>query len=248
MLAVLALAAVGTAAPSSGTAAPSSASTRPAFAVTATIYLRGEPTGVAVYLGPNTIYVAEMTSPGPILEVIRGTTPILNNSLLAGTTGGVAVDPFTNRVYVASFISDASHSGGLTIFHAIFPVTPTSVDVGKEPFGVAVNPLTNRIYVANYSSGTVSVVNGATNTVTATIPMGSNPSAVTVNPLTDRIYVTHALTSGTVSVIDGTADKVTDTIEVGKNPNAVGTDPAADTLYVVDGGSNTVGTTRTQWR
>ena len=43
------------------------------------------------------------------------------------------------------------------------------------PVGVAVDPATNTVYVANQDSGNVSVIDGATNTVTATISVGSNP-------------------------------------------------------------------------
>ena len=62
--------------------------------------------------------------------------------------------------------------------------------------------LENRIYVANFNDNTVSVIDGATNVVIATIPVGINPAGVDVNPLTDRIYVANRL-SDTVSVIDG---------------------------------------------
>ncbi|WP_235550673.1 hypothetical protein [Paenibacillus sp. Soil750] len=44
------------------------------------------------------------------------------------------------------------------------------------------NPNTNRIYVTNTTNNNVSVINGITNTVVATIPVGSNPRSVAVNP------------------------------------------------------------------
>ena len=54
---------------------------------------------------------------------------------------------------------------------------------------MAVNPTTNRIYVANETSNNVSVIDGATNTVVATVTVGVAPSGVAVNPTTNRIYV-----------------------------------------------------------
>ena len=42
---------------------------------------------------------------------------------------------------------------------------------------VAVNPNTNLIYVANYVSDNVSVIDGASNTVVATVAVGSGPYA-----------------------------------------------------------------------
>jgi YVTN family beta-propeller protein len=60
------------------------------------------------------------------------------------------------------------------------------------------------IYVSNQFSNNVSVIDGATNTVTATIAVGSLPifTDVTVDPNTDRIYVCNG-GSGTVTVIHG---------------------------------------------
>src|SRR6266700_1512274 len=47
-------------------------------------------------------------------------------------------------------------------------VTAT-IPVGNSPVAVAANPRTNTIYVANFNDDTVSVINGQTNTATATI-------------------------------------------------------------------------------
>ena len=54
----------------------------------------------------------------------------------------------------------------------------------------------------NDSSGTVSVIDGASNTVAATVSVGSDPLAVAVNAVTGQVYVANE-SSGTVSVIDG---------------------------------------------
>src|SRR3989304_799358 len=43
------------------------------------------------------------------------------------------------------------------------------IPVGSAPIGIAVNPNANRVYVNNYSSNDVSVIDGRTDTVTATI-------------------------------------------------------------------------------
>jgi YVTN family beta-propeller protein len=64
---------------------------------------------------------------------------------------------------------------------------------------VDVNPVTDRVYVTQDADNTVSVINGRTNAVTATITGGDHPFAVAVNPLTNRAYVAnfHPLESGT---------------------------------------------------
>ena len=53
------------------------------------------------------------------------------------------------------------------------------------------NPTTNRIYVCNYGDKTVSVLDGSTNTVLATVPVGDGPAGIAVNPATNRVYVSN---------------------------------------------------------
>jgi YVTN family beta-propeller protein len=64
----------------------------------------------------------------------------------------------------------------------------TTVGAGTNPNAVAVNPATNQIYVANFSSGNVTVIDGATNSTT-TVGAGTGPQALAVNPVTNTIYV-----------------------------------------------------------
>jgi YVTN family beta-propeller protein len=72
--------------------------------------------------------------------------------------------------------------------------------VGKEPAGVAVDPAAGTVYVANESGGTVSVIDAATNIVTATTTVGTEPAGVAVDPSIHTAYVTN-FGAGTVSVI-----------------------------------------------
>jgi YVTN family beta-propeller protein len=55
---------------------------------------------------------------------------------------------------------------------------------------VAVPPDGSKVYVTNsFSSATVSVIDAATNTVSATIPVGLNPLGVAVTPDRSKVYV-----------------------------------------------------------
>src|SRR5690606_25411291 len=56
-------------------------------------------------------------------------------------------------------------------------------------------------YITNYDDNTVTVIDTATNTATATIPVGINPFGVAVNPAGTRVYVGNNGDS-TVTVID----------------------------------------------
>jgi YVTN family beta-propeller protein len=88
----------------------------------------------------------------------------------------------------------------------------------------------------------VSVINAATNTVTATIPDNAGPDAVAVDPAAGTVYVANRF-SGTVSVIDEATNTVTANIPVDTAvdtyPGGVAVDPSAGTVYVTNS-NNTV--------
>jgi YVTN family beta-propeller protein len=90
---------------------------------------------------------------------------------------------------------------------------------------VAVSPDGSTAYVANMNSNTVSVIDTATNTVTATIPASGAPYWVAVSPDGSTAYVTE-MNSNAVSVIDTATNAVTATIAVGLNPFQVAVSPA----------------------
>ena len=77
---------------------------------------------------------------------------------------------------------------------------------GSGPEGIAVNPTTNRVYVANTSDSSVTVIDGATDTVLATVRTGSYCQAVAVNPTTNKIYVANNY-AHSVTVIDGATQR-----------------------------------------
>ena len=112
-----------------------------------------------------------------------------------------------------------------------------SLTVGSSPAAIAVNPSTGTVYVANSAGNSVSVINGATNTVT-TVSTGTNPVALAVNPLTNTIYVVNS-GSNNVTVINGATNvpsTVTDPNAI--SPSAVALDPLTNMVYVANSGSN----------
>src|SRR6516165_8842635 len=86
---------------------------------------------------------------------------------------------------------------------------------------------------------TVSVIDTASNTVTATIPAGSASMGVAVTPDGTKVYVTNTDTVF-VSVIDTASNAVTATIRVGLYPTGVAVAPNGTKVYVTNRGSNTV--------
>jgi YVTN family beta-propeller protein len=85
------------------------------------------------------------------------------------------------------------------------------------------------VYVTNFDSGTVSVIDTATNAVVTTIAVGDTPVAVAVAPNGTRAYVTNFF-SETVSVIDTATNAVVATIPVGNGPWGVAVSPGGDNV------------------
>jgi YVTN family beta-propeller protein len=153
--------------------------------------------------------------------------------------GATAVNPVTNRIYVATYFGSVAVIDGATN-------RSEAVSAGTTPFAAAVNPATNKIYVANADSSSVTVIDGATN-ATVTVPAGATPIAVAINPVTNMIYVANE-NSNTVTVIDGATNE-TFTVPVGTAPDAVAVNPFTNKIYVanilsgnvtvIDGATNT---------
>jgi YVTN family beta-propeller protein len=112
------------------------------------------------------------------------------------------------------------------------------ISTGSGPSAEAVNPVTNKIYVANQNSNSVSVIDGATESVSATVTVGNSPSAVALNPVTNKIYVANSA-SGTVTVING-ADNTTATVTVGSNPVGLAVNTVSNKIYVANKNDNSV--------
>src|SRR5215467_16017685 len=85
-------------------------------------------------------------------------------------------------------------------------------------------------YVTNLLSGTVSVIDTATNTVVATVPVGIDPRGVAITQDGTHAYVTNAVESGAVSVIDSATNTVVATVPVGFNPYGVAITPSPVTF------------------
>jgi YVTN family beta-propeller protein len=117
----------------------------------------------------------------------------------------------------------------------------------SRPYGITLNPDNDLMYVSNYgqfnTTGTVSVINGTTNTIVVNVPVGKNPQAIVYNPANGLIYTANTL-SNTLSIINGTSNSSVGSIIVGaypgKNPTGITINPTNNTIYVTNMGSNTV--------
>jgi YVTN family beta-propeller protein len=114
-----------------------------------------------------------------------------------------------------------------------------SIDVGNSPVGIVYNPDGDSIYVANSGSDTVSVINGVTNNLTATILVGSKPTALAYDSYHHLLYVTNS-GSNSVYVINVDTNKVVAnlSISVGRLPYSIAYNPYNHDLYVANFESN----------
>src|SRR3972149_5693129 len=92
-------------------------------------------------------------------------------------------------------------------------------------------------YVTNAGSGSVSVINTATNTVITTIPVGLTPEQVAVTPNGLFAYVANS-GSNNVSVIPPASNTAPAPVPVGSGPAGVAITPNGAFVYVSNFASN----------
>jgi len=183
-----------------------------------------------------------------------GDTDTWPTNLNVGTNPkqGVAFNPETGRLYVSNEDSDdvtviwtCSASGSPPPPppppppEPCYPREETSITMGNDPRGVAYNSGDNLIYVANYSDGTVSVINGATYGVAATISGVAGANGVAYDSEHSLVYVTKR-DSAQLAVINASTNTVSQTIPVGSQPHGVAYNPTSHKIYVANYGGNTV--------
>jgi YVTN family beta-propeller protein len=205
-------------------------------------------------LGPGGTFVADGTIP------IAGAAP-----------SGLARNADGSRIYVALNMANQ-----VAVIDTAARTIVARIPVGTYPYTAVLSADESKLYVSNWGgkipgpgdvtdglfpvvvdertgipvSGTVSVIDTATNTVVNTIEVGLHPCGMALSPSGDRVYVTNA-NSDTVSVIDTTTDTVAKTLHVGdvgpgrtpvlgSSPNAVTVSPDGRTLYVANAAENAV--------
>src|SRR5262249_29245234 len=149
-----------------------------------------------------------------------------------------AVNPGGTYVYVTDW-AFSSRTGLVKIIDASSnTLLPRTVPVGSSPTGIGVSPSGGRVYVANTASGTVSVIDTATNSVVSggTLPVGTSPTGIAVSPSGLVVYV--ATQGGGVSSPGGVSSTWTPTtsilasVQIANSPFGVATDPAGARFYV----------------
>ena len=141
----------------------------------------------------------------------------------------IALDDSGKYGYVTD-VTDGS-AGFVRVFDRSDFKLIASVSTGAVPYAIVFDPITRSIFVFNSRGRSVTVIDAATNQVTATIPLGGRPgSAVTDGK--GGVYV--ALPAlGKITLIDPTAKKVTASWGLGPctGPSGLAIDTAQRQLF-----------------
>jgi YVTN family beta-propeller protein len=165
----------------------------------------------SLQIAPNTatgkVYFRIQAGSTTSIGVLDGSTNLATPLPAAlGLVNLIRVNPVLNRIYVGG-----QATGQPNLIHVLNGANDQEIatlQVGNSsPYAAiqtyaAVNSTTGRVYVADYNTDTVSVVDGSTNTVTATLHVGRGPTSVAVNEALNRIYVGSALDRA-LTIIDG---------------------------------------------
>jgi YVTN family beta-propeller protein len=89
----------------------------------------------------------------------------------------------------------------------------------------------------------VTVIDGATDSVLATVPTGDEPRALCYDPQNNKVYCANN-SGASVTVIDGVHDSVVTTISVGAGPIAFAWNPVQNRVYVANSEGSSISVLR----
>ncbi|HUQ28101.1 MAG TPA: YncE family protein [Usitatibacter sp.] len=208
-------------------AAASLAVVAPCLAQGVAIPAGSDPSGIAIDVAANRIYVANEFSHN--VTVIDGATNATQTVAVGPRPQYIAVNPVTHRVYV-------SHGGD----SSQFVIDPTTLAVTRLPTGgngpFAINPKTNKIYMVRLGNNDeVTVINGTAHTWYSMAIDSYTPMWASLNPNTNKLFVA-SYTTGDVRIIDLDSDSdypPTKSVGVWSGPTRVAVNPVTNKAYVI---------------
>lgn len=164
-----------------------------------------------------------------VRSVVVSGTGILDRALPVRVTDGSG----TSRALTANFSGASVSSIDLSTGKS------TEITVGNNPGEVVVSADGRTAYAANQGSNTVSVIDVAKGTVTATVAVGQVPAGLALTPDGGTLWVAN-YTDGTVQPVDTSSLTAGTPVPVGSGPENMAITPDGGTLYVADIHDNTV--------
>jgi len=180
--------------------------------------------------------VASSRSTTPPLPRDSQSSPSPPNTIPVGQgPTALAFDPVNGELYVADVLSNeisVIYTSNDTV-NTTIPIVDGNLTADPSNYigssYVAFDPANGEIYVSDTGSENVTVINGSTNTVAATINIGANATAIAVNSTTDTVFVASEGT-GQVAEINGTTNTVFLTINTCSSFD-LAYDPAQNLLF-----------------
>jgi YVTN family beta-propeller protein len=210
----------------------------------------------SVAVNPTTHLAYSVSQTSSIVQVIdiTKTKPIVATLPGLSHPWHIALNPALNRAYVTEpqigqvMVLDTSPAPPLP------PQLVAILLVGRNDWDAVVDPTTNRFYVGTAPPAKISVFDGNTNALIATIPISTTDSApdrMAINSTTHRLYISIQGPSDNETVIDTQANQVVATVPLSGVPDGVAVDPTTNQIYVgdvysdgylwqIDGATNTV--------
>ena len=166
---------------------------------------------------------------------VSGDTVVASHTVGRGPVHA-ATTPNGLRIFVVN-LADDSVSAYNTLQAASAPVT-ISLPAGSAPV-FAHTRQSSAMYVANSGTGTVGVLNTATNLLTDLITVGNNPVALAELPSGTKLYCVNQ-NDANVTVISTVDKLVTATIPVGNMPSFAVTNDTGAFVFVANQADGTV--------
>jgi YVTN family beta-propeller protein len=174
------------------------------------------------------MFVAAAVLPFSLLLGARGKLPQQPGAMEPATgllsSRGVALNALTGKAYAVD------ESQGAVAIYVPETKSVSIVRVGAGPVAVAVNEATGRAYVVNNGGSSVTVLDGESDAVVASVNVGALPYVAAVNRATGKIFVSNTFTD-VITVIDG-ATNATATLKAG-SADTITVDSKRDRAYLI---------------
>ncbi|MFJ9894341.1 beta-N-acetylglucosaminidase domain-containing protein [Streptomyces sp. NPDC091280] len=160
---------------------------------------------------------------GGVHSVVVSGTGVLDRALPVRVTDGSGTARALTADFSGASVSSIDLSSGKS----------GEIAVGNNPGDVVVSADGRTAYAANQGSDTVSVIDVAKGTVTATVAVGKVPAGLALTPDGGTLWVAN-YTDGTVQPVDTASLTAGTPVAVGSGPENMAITPDGETLYVAD--------------
>ncbi|MEP7040699.1 MAG: cytochrome D1 domain-containing protein [Chloroflexota bacterium] len=154
-------------------------------------------------------------APGHLLKVDVVTMSIVGDLEVGGKPIDVKLSPDGSVFFVTN---QGRH--GVSVVDPMLMKEIAFIPTAKGAHGMAISRDTRSLYVSNRLAGTISVIDFATRTVTATWQVGGSPDMLQVSPDGSQLWTGNRY-NNTVVVFDTTTGTLVATIIVGRQPHGL---------------------------